>query len=410
MPDHERRAFIVPVHFPSGKPASLTWADLSSVDTHGRIKDEIDGRCLLQMKRFITILLAAAGSVLASMASAAPEKVILDTDFSTIGDDGQTLIMAAQLQKEGVIDLLGVTVVTGNNWLKQEVVDALRAVERLGIDEKVGVYAGANLPLVHDPRSFEHERALFGFGESYKTAFHRPQPTEKDLIAPPDGFATKAKLRQENAVDFIIDTVKANPGEVSLLVIGPATNIALAIRKNPEIVPLIKRIVYMAGAVDVKGNTTPAAEMNVWIDPEAARIVMREPIAQALIPLDVTDITQIGKAEFDRIVAKEGPVQKLLGDSWMAKRFAKDANAKANVFDTLALAYLVDPTFATRVEDLFIDVDVAFGPGYGRTFGYWKEQPTQLLQKVKVVKEFDNKRFNDFYVDLLTRPVPVTKD
>ncbi|WP_379072066.1 nucleoside hydrolase [Mesorhizobium sp. UC22_110] len=409
MPDHGRPVRR-PLPFPQDNPASLTWADLSSVDTHGRIKDEIDGRYLLQMKRFITMLLAAAGAVLASVASAAPEKVILDTDFSTIGDDGQTLIMAAQLQKEGVIDLLGVTVVTGNNWLKQEVVDALRAVERLGIDEKVGVYAGANLPLVHDPRSFEHERALFGFGESYKTAFHRPQPTEKDLIAPPDGFAMKAKLRQENAVDFIIDTVKANPGEVSLLVIGPATNIALAIRKNPEIVPLIKQIVYMAGAVDVKGNTTPAAEMNVWIDPEAARIVMREPIAQALIPLDVTDITQIGKAEFDRIVAKEGPVQKLLGDSWMAKRFARDANAKANVFDTLALAYLVDPTFATRVEDLFIDVDVAFGPGYGRTFGYWKEQPTQLLQKVKVVKEFDNKRFNDFYVDLLTRPVPVTKD
>lgn len=351
------------------------------------------------MKRFIAILLAAAGSVLASMANAAPEKIILDTDFSTIGDDGQTLIMAAQLQQEGMIDLLGVTVVTGNNWLKQEVADALRAVERLGIDEKVGVYAGANLPLVHDPRSFEHERALFGFGESYKTAFHRPQPTDKDLIAPPDGFATRAKLRQENAVDFIIDTVKANPGEVSLLVIGPATNIALAIRKNPEIVPLIKRIVYMAGAVDVKGNTTPAA-----------RIVMREPIAQALIPLDVTDITQIGKAEFDRIVAKEGPVQKLFGDSWMAKRFAKDANARANVFDTLALAYLVDPTFATKVEDLFIDVDIAYGPSYGRTLGYWKEQPTPLLQKVKVVKEFDNKRFNDFYVDLLTRPVPVAKD
>lgn len=77
--------------------------------------------------------------------------MIIDTDFSTIGDDGQVLIMAAQLYKQGTIDLLGVTVVTGNNWLKQEVADALRAVERLGIEDKVGVYAGANLPLVHDP-------------------------------------------------------------------------------------------------------------------------------------------------------------------------------------------------------------------------------------------------------------------
>ncbi len=83
------------------------------------------------------------------------------------------------------------------------------------------------------------------------------------MIAPPDGFANKARLQQQDAVDFIVSTVKANPHEVTLLVIGPATNIALAIRKSPEIVPLIKRIVYMAGAVDVKGNTTPAAEMNV---------------------------------------------------------------------------------------------------------------------------------------------------
>lgn len=359
------------------------------------------------MKRLMAALVLAAGAFLASPAYAAPEKIILDTDFSTIGDDGQVLIMAAQLQKDKAIDLLGITVVTGNDWLKQEVADALRAVERLGIEDRVGVYAGANLPLVHDPRSFEHERALFGFGESYKTSFHRPQPKEADLIAPPDGFAKKAKLRKEDAVDFIVETIKANPHEVSLLVIGPATNIALAIRKNPEIVPLIKRIVYMAGAVDVKGNTTPAAEMNVWIDPEAARIVMREPIEQALIPLDVTDITQIGKPEFDRLTAGEGPVQKLFRDSWMAKKFAKDDKAKASVFDTLALAYLVDPSYATKVDDLYIDVDVAFGPGYGRTLGYWQKQPTDLLQKVKVVKQFDNKRFFDFYVDLLTRPVPV---
>ncbi|MGK9233654.1 nucleoside hydrolase [Inquilinus limosus] len=361
------------------------------------------------MQRWIAAALAAwalAGAMAAAPAQAA-EKVILDTDFSTAGDDGQVLIMAAQLDRQGVIDLLGVTIVTGNNWLKQEVADALRAVERLGIADRVGVYAGANLPLVHDPESFESERTLFGFGESYKTAFHRPQPGDADLVAPPDGFAKTAKPQSEDAVDFIVDTVKANPHEVSLLVIGPATNIALAVRKNPEIVPLIKRIVYMAGAFDVRGNTTPAAEMNVWIDPEAARIVMREPIDQAIIPLDVTDITQLSKADFDRVIAGDGPVAALFKDSWMAKRFVKDPAATVNVFDTLALAYLVDPGYATRVEELFVDVDIAFGPGYGRTYGYWQEQPTRLLQKIKVVKQFDNRRFFDLYVDLMTRPVPV---
>ncbi len=362
------------------------------------------------MKLLFAVLCLVTGVAFASLAQAQSQKMIIDTDFSTIGDDGQVLIMAAQLQKQGRLDLLGVTVVTGNNWLRQEVADALKAVERLGIEDKVGVYAGANLPLVHDPRSFENERALFGFGESYKTAFHRPEPTDSDLIAPPDGFANKAKLQQQDAVDFIVSAVKANPHEVTLLVIGPATNIALAIRKNPEIVPLIKRVVYMAGAVDVKGNTTPAAEMNVWVDPEAARIVMRSAIPQALIPLDVTNITQLDRTTFEKVSKGDGAVAKLFADSWMAESFAKDADAKASVFDTLALAYAIDPSFATRVDDLYMDVDIAFGPGYGRTLGYWQAQPTALLQKMKVIKEFDNKRFFDLYVDLMQRPVPIQFD
>ena len=88
----------------------------------------------------------------------------------------------------------------GHPCLDVAPVDVVRAVERLGIAGKVGVYAGANLPLVHDPESFESERALFGFGESYKTAFHRPQPTDADLVAPADGFARTTRLRQEDAV------------------------------------------------------------------------------------------------------------------------------------------------------------------------------------------------------------------
>ena len=353
---------------------------------------------------------AAALAVLLALAGAAraQEKVIIDTDFSTIGDDGQVLIMAAQLDAEGVIDLMGITVVTGNNWLKQEMADALRAVERLGIADKVGVWAGANLPLVHDPDAFQNEHALFGFGESWQTALHRPQPADADLVAPPDGFATSTEPQDGHAVDFIVDTVKANPGEVSLLVIGPVTNIALAVRLHPEIVPMIKRIVYMGGAIDTRGNTTPAAEMNVWIDPEAARIVMREPIDQAMIPLDVTNITPLTKPDYDRIVAVEGPVADLFRGSWMGQMFAGDPEATTSVYDTLALGYLVHPELATKVEEAWVDVDVSYGPGYGRTLAYWQEQPTDQLQKIKIVKQFDNPAFFDLYDDLMTRQVPVT--
>src|SRR6478672_7092775 len=100
-------------------------------------------------------------------AAAAPEKMILDTDFTTIGDDGKVAVMAAQLHAQGVIELLGITVVAGNGWLNQEVSDALKAVERLGLSDTVGVYAGARYPLVHDYATMAQEKALWGVGGSW---------------------------------------------------------------------------------------------------------------------------------------------------------------------------------------------------------------------------------------------------
>ena len=268
------------------------------------------------MLKHLLIPALAAVTGLAGAAGPASEKVILDTDFTTTGDDGMVGIMAAQLHAEGVIELLGITVVAGNEWLPQEVADALRAVERLGI-ASVGVYAGARYPLVHDYRNLQQEKALWGVGGSW---YKRPEPADGNLIAPFDGFAATTRVQRAHAVAFIVDTVKKYPHDVTLLAIGPLTNIALAIRMNPEIVPLIKRIVYMGGAFEVPGNTTPSAEMNIWYDPEAARIVVREPIDQAFIPLDVTDTVPMNKALFERVTADPASATtKLLHQSGFGK-------------------------------------------------------------------------------------------
>ena len=359
------------------------------------------------MLKHTLIAAVASLTLLADIAAAAPEKVILDTDFSTIGDDGKVGVMAAQLHAEGVIDLLGITVVAGNQWLNQGVADTLKAVERLGINRAVGVYAGARYPLVHDYRNLAQEKALWGVGGSW---YRRPEPADHELVAPLDGFATTAKLQQQHAVNFIIDTVRKYPRDVTLLVIGPMTNIALAIRMSPEIVPLIKRIVYMAGAFEVPGNTTPAAEMNVWYDAEAARAVVRQPIDQAFIPLDVTNTVPMNKAIFDQITRNpESIITKLLKNSGFARTVQQNPNATSYIYDTLALAYLVDPTYATDVVEMWVDVDITWGPSYGRTLGYRAAQtpPANYLQKSKVIRRFDNDRFFKLYVDLMTRPVPV---
>lgn len=345
----------------------------------------------------VTAGLIGLGSV-----ALAQEKVIFDTDFNTMGDDGQAFVMLAQAMKEGKIDLLGITVVSGNQWLLQEVADAERAVERMGLAGKVEVHAGANYPLLHDPATLEAEQALYGKG--YSGAWRKPEPKSRDdLTAPPDGFAKEVKVSDENAVAFLIDTIKANPNEVTILAVGPLTNLALAFRTAPEIIPLIKRIIYMGGAVEVPGNVTPAAEFNWWFDPEAARIVLRAPVEHIVVPLDVTDTAAFDKAVFDRITAADTPVARMF-EATYAKRFADDPAATAYVWDTIAAAVLLDGSIVTDSLDVHLDVDAQFGPDYGRSLGYTRNPPVGT-QPTTVIRRIDLDRFWEMYSDLLGRPI-----
>ncbi|OLL28778.1 nucleoside hydrolase [Burkholderia sp. SRS-W-2-2016] len=356
---------------------------------------------------------ACGGSEL-NAAAGAP-KVIIDSDYNTLSDDGQLGVMAAQLQARGALKVLGITVVSGNQWLMQGVADALKSVERLGVENRIGVYAGANYPLSHNYATIQQELKAFPGGDGYLGAWSMPEPkSASDLVAPPDGFATHTKVQRQSAVDFIVDSVKRYPGEVTILAIGPLTNIALATREHPEIVPLIKQIIYMGGAIEVPGNTTPTAEFNWWFDPEAAKTVLRLPIRQTVIPLDVTNTVQMDKALYDRVAhdpAKQTIVTQLFktlnGYGYDGKNgFETNPNYTTNIWDTLTLAYLMHPSFATQTVDEWVDVDAGFGANDGKATGY-KSSPPAGLQKMTIVKRFDNPAFFDFYVDLLTRPVPV---
>lgn len=364
----------------------------------------------------LSCVFALSMSIFAHAAPFSAPKVIIDSDYNTLSDDGQLGVMAAQLQAEGKINVLGITVVSGNLWLKQGIAEALKSVERLGVDDQIGIYSGANYALSHDIKTIKKELALSSGGDGYLGAWSSPEPmTDKDLKAPPDGFATKAKLQNKGAVEFIVEKVKKYPHEVSILAIGPLTNLAQAVRKYPEIVPLIKQIIYMGGAVDVPGNTTPTAEFNWWFDPEAAHLMVRQPIPQVMIPLDVTNTVVMDKKQYDRIVnnpAKQTIITKLFkqlnGHGYTGIGFEEDPKATMNIWDTLTIAYLMDPTLATEAVTKWIDVDMGFGKNAGRSIGYVDAVPAgQKLQKIKIIKRFDNLRFFDLYTDLLTRPVPV---
>jgi inosine-uridine nucleoside N-ribohydrolase len=356
---------------------------------------------------------AACALAFCGLACAAP-KVIIDSDFGTLNDDGQLLAIAAQLHARGDIELLGLTLVSGNQWLRQEAAEALKAVERLGIDSQVGVYAGANYALSHDLATIRAEQSQHPGGDGYLGAWSKPEPrSAAELLAPPDGYARHTTLRARHAADFIADSVRRHPGQVTILAIGPLTNIALAARRHPDIVPLIGQVISMGGAFEVPGNTTRAAEFNWWFDPEAAREVLRLPLRHVIFPLDVTDTVKIDKQVYDRIVygpGREGVIARLYkqlnGYGYDGKNgFETNPAYSTDVWDTLTLAYLVDPGYATRSVRRWIDVDTTPGPGNGHSTAYASARPG--LQPATIVQRFDNRRFFEFYVDGLTRPVPV---
>ncbi len=345
-------------------------------------------------------------------AFAGPPKVIIDTDFNTIFDDGQVAIMAAQLYAQGAIDILGFTVASGNEWRDQEVVECLKAVERMGIDRRVKVHIGAQYPLLHDNNSYNLEVLKFGQATQYVGAYSGPQPGPKDLVAPPDGFATHTRPAKENAVDFIIRMVHRYPNEVSILEVAPPTDLALAIRKDPTIVPLIKQIVTMAGQIYVPGNAFQGvAEFNWWFDPEATQVVLRANIPHIVVPLDCTNKVPLTQSVYDQIANSPRP-------TFVTKLFAETFASAigSTIFDTVALGVLVHPEYATDTRELYVDMNTTFESGsnehdYGKSIVYadgtLKYASALMLQKSKVIFAINNAAFYDFYVKLMTGPVPV---
>jgi inosine-uridine nucleoside N-ribohydrolase len=311
---------------------------------------------------------------------AEPAKVIIDTDFNTIGDDGQVGAMAAQLDAQGVIDLLGFTIPSGNQWRDQEVSDCLKTVERMGIENRVKVYLGSQYPLLHDYKGYLYEEQLFGKAIDYVGAYSSPQPDPNHLVPPPDGFATNARPAKEDAVDFIIQSIHRYPNQVSILAIGPLTNIAIAVRKDPSIIPLIKQIVLMGGQVYAAGNAyNDAGEFNWWFDPEAAQVVLRAEVPKFIVPLDCTNTVPLTKETYLEIADHQPStrVTELYGQAFAPFFGSAPPPYVPYIYDTIALGFLVHPSFATDVRDIWLDIDTTnpsanttFGSNYGKTIPY----------------------------------------
>lgn len=254
-----------------------------------------------------------------------PRKFLIDTD--TASDDAVALLMALRWPD---VEVVAITVVVGNVALDQCLKNALYTAEMAG--KVVPVYPGAQQPLVRKHVSGDWFHGKDGMGNMFY-----PDP--------------QARPQTKHAVQAIIDTIRANPG-IELVTLGPLTNIALALCQAPDIVPLVSRCVVMGGAANTVGNVTPAAEYNIWVDPEAAQIVF----------LSGLPIEMVGW-ELCRLEAAIQPdeIEMIRGFNTPLAAFAMDCNRRAleacyeqskdpglGLADPVAMAVALDPTICTR--------------------------------------------------------------
>jgi len=338
---------------------------------------------------FLLTLLALLPSAASTADPAASvQKVIFDTDFATPPQDDATALMLALKSPE--LKILGVTTVAGNDTVQRATSDALRVLEIAGRTD-IPVYRGFNRPWLHEKTEFA-------------TKVHGKWWSDEPPPVPPGGFA-KRKEESESAVSFLIRAVEQNPNEVTIIAIGPLTNVATAIRQESGFARKVKKIVIMGGAIaslpDGSGNVTPNAEFNFWVDPEAAQVVIRSGIPIVLTPLNVTSKTDFSKVWYDKIIAVDTPLTRLLKET-MGPWVAKYPDRHSQMYDQLTVASLVDPTLV-KAKDLYVDVDINYGPDYGTSIGGTKIwEGGEHATKISVQYDVDATRFAQMFVDRIT--------
>jgi purine nucleosidase len=330
-------------------------------------------------------------------------KIIIDQDAAgPAGTDQQSMLLLIQSTQT---EVLGITVVTGDQWLNDEVAHTLRMLELIGRTD-IPVAPGAEYPLVRRKQETEQWEQGYGsvawLGAWTPRFYHLPD----QLGEMREGNPT-AKAADEDAAHFLIRMVHKFPNQVTIYEGGPMTNLALAISIDHEFAGLAKELVFMGGSFNPRTDdpefaNAPTHEFNLWFDPEAAHIVLTASWKRIVCtPVDISVKTRLTAGLIDRIKASDTPAARYIG------KYARLRGNYNYLWDELAAAAWLDPTLITKKETRFMDVDLDRGAGYGNTLS-WTEQdrPKIQAQPVEVQDDLDLEKFYKLFVDLLSAQTP----
>ncbi len=351
--------------------------------------------------RKLTIMLLL---LLAScLASAQRRKVIVNEDFSGPGGSNmQTLLVLAQSPQ---VEVLGATVVSGDQWRDEEVAHTLRLLEIIGRTD-IPVVPGAVFPLVRRREEAQQWQARYG-KVAYAGAWDDRWWHEASVVpALPEGTPI-TKPSDEDAAHFLIRMVHKYPHEITIYEGGPMTNLALAISIDPEFPELVQELVFMGGSLNPSSDnpefaSNPRHEFNFWFDPEAAEIVLRAPWKKIVCtPTDISIKTHLTPALVKQIEASGTPLARYLS------RFAMYSPGADIMWDELAAAAWIDPTLITKRESLYMAVDLDHGAGYGNMLTWTAtDKPPLGAKLVEIQVDLDVERFYEMFVKLMSAPTP----
>jgi len=364
----------------------------------------------LRIGRFVFLAFVSGLMVVGSLFGA-KRKVIIDQDaFGPGGPNLQPIIMVLQSSD---VEVLGITVESGDGWQKENVAHTLRMLELIGRSD-IPVVVGATFPLVNTAESTKRWEARYG-KLFYKGAWTEEWPPEvqvrrpvvhgPEVVPPMIEGEPMLKPAAGTATDFLIQKVREFPGEVTILALGPCTNLALACRLDDSFAAGAKELVLMGGSFNPRAADnafaleylyTPRLEFNFRWDPEAAHIVLNAPWRHlTLIPVDPTTKTLLSREMIDRIAAASTPVSKYV---------AKYAESFP-LWDELGAAVWLQPEIVVRREAVAVDVDIDHGAGYGNTLSWpGGKRPGLGERDIDVIFDIDGAKLNHLVVDLLSRP------
>ncbi len=339
-----------------------------------------------------------------SLAAPAQDKRYVVIDQDAAGPGGTDMMSILVLLQSPKVEVLGITVVVGDNWRDEEVAHTLRLLELVGRTD-IPVVPGAATPLVRTREETRLWEALYG-KQAYQGAWSRRESNHDPSTVPPlpEGNPT-TRARDEDAAHFLVRTVRQHPHQVTIYAGGPMTNLALAQSLDPGFAEMTKGLVFMGGALSPPGNdpeysNTPRREFNLWFDPEAAHIVLRAHWPSIVCTtVDVSVKTRLSQEMFDQIARARTPA---------AQYIARYSHAgRSYLWDELAAAAWLDPALITGERQVYMDLNLDRGAGYGDTLTWSaNNKPALDVQLVHAQMDVDMPKFARLFVELMTSPTP----